>query len=41
VHLELLEPKQLQQRSGGTSPIVPRERKKGRHKEKVRPHLYA
>ena len=34
VHLELLEPKQVQQRSGGSSPVVHRERK-SRHKEKV------
>ncbi|XP_021937197.1 rab-like protein 6 isoform X2 [Zootermopsis nevadensis] len=33
VHLELLEPKQLQQSSGSSSPIVPRE-KKSRHKKK-------
>jgi hypothetical protein len=34
VHLELLELKQAQQRSGGSSPVVHRE-KKNRHKEKV------
>jgi len=34
VHLELLEPKQVRQRSGGSSPVVHRERK-SRHKEKV------
>jgi len=34
VHLELLEPKQLQQSSGSSSPVVPRE-KKNRHKKKV------
>jgi len=34
VHLELLEPKQVQQRSGSSSPVVHRERK-SRHKEKV------
>jgi hypothetical protein len=41
VHLELLEPKQLQHSSGGSSPIVPREKKKSRHKEKVYPNLYS
>lgn len=38
VHLELLEPKQLQQSSGSSSPIVPRE-KKSRHKKKVHVNL--
>lgn len=40
VHLELLEPKQLQQSSGSSSPIVPRE-KKSRHKKKVHFNLYS
>jgi hypothetical protein len=40
VHLELLEPKQLQHSSGSSSPIVPRE-KKSRHKKKVHFNLYS
>lgn len=39
VHLELLEPRQLQQRSGGTSPDVPRQKKNTRHKNKVQTAL--
>ncbi|PNF39409.1 hypothetical protein B7P43_G13010 [Cryptotermes secundus] len=34
VHLELLEPRQLQQCSGSTSPVIPRDKKKSKHKEK-------
>lgn len=41
VHLELLEPRQLQECSGGTSPVIPRDKKKSKHKEKVYQNLYA
>jgi hypothetical protein len=41
VHLELLEPRQLQQHSGGTSPDILRQKKKTRHKDKVDINRYA
>lgn len=40
VHLELLEPRLLQQRFGDTSPVIPRDKKKSKHKEKVYRNLY-
>jgi hypothetical protein len=41
VHLELLEPRQLQEHSGGTSPVIPKQKKKIRHKDKVDTNLNA
>lgn len=41
VHLELLEPRQFQQCSGDTSPVIPRDKKKSKHKEKVYQNLCA